>query len=208
LLSIHKGVTSSVRHCCNLCGGHRIQSILSRSFPYPSTPATALACSRSSRALATPVASFGSWDSQYWSLVYLFFGTLAFDAIVILYASARNCTFVSIVLLRLCCRLNRSPVSASQPAVISFDRSLWESTCLARHSCDRCVFFVDACVGRLCHAIFALLLFGSVVYAEYTSRQSPVHSPALLSLRSMPFAIDFPQQITCFGPATPAIVPL
>jgi hypothetical protein len=75
---------------------------------------------------------------------------------------------------------------------------MWESTCLARHSCDRCAFLVDACVGRLCYAIFALLLFGSVVYAEYTSRQSPVHSLALLSLRSMPFAIDFPQQITCF----------
>jgi hypothetical protein len=70
------------------------------------------------------------------------------------------------------------------------DRSLWESTCLARHSCDRCASLVDACVGRLWHAVFALLLFGSVVYAEYTSRQSPVHSPALLSLRSMPFAVD------------------
>jgi hypothetical protein len=44
-----------------------------------------------------------------------------------------------------------------------------------------------------------LVLFGSVVFAEYTSRQSPVHSPALLSLRSMPFAINFLQQITCFG---------
>jgi hypothetical protein len=54
------------------------------------------------------------------------FGTLAFDATVILY-SALNCTFVSIVLLRLCCRLNRSPVLASHPAAIQLDCSLWES---------------------------------------------------------------------------------
>jgi hypothetical protein len=37
-----------------------------------------------------------------------------------------------------------------------------------------------------------LLLSGSVIYAKYISRQSPVLSPALLSLRSMP-CYHFPQ---------------
>jgi hypothetical protein len=46
--------------------------------------------------------------------------------------------------------------------------------------------------------------FGSVVCAEYTSRQSPVHSPALLTAIDAIVAIDALQQINLFWPTTPA----
>jgi hypothetical protein len=106
------------------------------------------------------------------------FATLAFDATVILY-SALSCTFVSVVLLQLCCRLNRSPVSASHPAAIH-DCSLWESPCSAPHSCDRAS---SRCLCRSpCHAFVALILsLRCCRHAEY-SRQSTCVGPALLQL--------------------------
>jgi hypothetical protein len=86
-------------------------------------------------------------------------------------------SFVSIVLLGLCCRLNRSPASASHSAAISVRSQPCGSHLVWPDTPAIVTALVDACVGRLCHAFIAFLLFGSVVYAEYTSRQSPVHSP-------------------------------
>jgi hypothetical protein len=144
----------------------------------PNTPATLLAgtSSHSSRPSGNASLLFGSWDSSNRSVDS---GTSAIDAI------CNRCLCVSTP-RRLCCRLNRSPVLSSHSAAISLDRSLWESTCLARHSCDRSDS-VDACVGRLFHAFFAFLTcLWLCRHAElvFICRQWPVlasHSAAISS---------------------------
>jgi hypothetical protein len=138
------GVTYSARHSCNTVVG------VTES-PFITTHPLL-------RLYWLVAIAVGAFIGILWVRLFVF-GTLAFDATVILY-SALNCTFVLIVLLRLCCRLNRSPVSASHPAAIPLDCSLWESPLffpsygavvmlsssiyrqspvLAPYSCSRCV---------------------------------------------------------------------